>query len=158
MKYLLRTLLILTLVPLLASTSYSQSGLPVVVVMPSAQSSVAFTPCYIKGGTGTLADTTNHANCKATPGNFYGFRAINTSATLAYLKMYDLATDPTCSSATGFIESIPIPASATGAGAIEPSNSPIAYAAGIAYCVTGGSASTDNSAPPAGVFITLKTK
>jgi hypothetical protein len=125
---------------------------------PSPDAITAASACYVKSGTGTLNDTTNHANCKASAGNLYGVRAINTSATLAYLKLYNLTTDPTCSSATGFIESIPIPAQATGAGFIDPANLAINYTTGIGYCVTGAGANTDNSAPPAGVYITLKYK
>ena len=82
-------------------------------------------------------------------------RAVNTTATLAYLRLYNLTTDPTCSSATGFIESIPIPASATGAGFIDPGPLGVAYTTGIGYCVTGGSGNTDNSAPVAGVFVSI---
>jgi hypothetical protein len=114
--------------------------------------------CYVKAGTGTLADTTNHANCKASAGNLYGVRAVNTSATIAYLRLYNLATDATCTSATGFVESIPIPALATAYALVDTGSVPIGYAVGIAYCVTGAGASTDNSAPPAGVYITLKVK
>src|ERR1035438_171369 len=68
------------------------------------------------------AASTNATVCKASAGNVYGFRFVNTTATLYYLRMYNLTSGPTCSSATGFVESIPIPASATGAGivAIEP--------------------------------------
>jgi hypothetical protein len=124
----------------------------------SPTANAASVGCYIKAGVGTLADTTNHANCKNTAGNFYGFRAVNTSATLAYLRMYNLTTDPVCTVATGFVESIPIPASATGAGAIDTSVIPINYPTGIGYCVTGGGGNTDNTAPPAGVYITIKYK
>ena len=120
-------------------------------------SSQAATPCYVQSGTGTTAST-NAANCKASAGNFFGVRAINTSASLAYLRMYNSSGTPTCSSATGFIESIPIPASTTGAGIVSMSMFPIAYTTGIAYCVTGGGANTDNTNAPAGVFITLVTK
>lgn len=112
------------------------------------------TPCYVQGGTGTLNNTTNHANCKATAAIFKGVRAINTTGTLAYVRTYNLATDATCSSATGFVESIPVPASTTGAGVIDVLSN-FAYSTGLAYCVTGGSSSTDNTAPPAGVMITL---
>jgi hypothetical protein len=129
-------------------------GLPLQAQMVTALSPA--TGCYVKSGTGTVADTTNHASCSAVPTQMYTIRAVNTSATLAYLRLYNLATDPTCSSATGYVESIPIPASTAGAGLADPSAVPIAYTTGLGYCVTGGSGSTDNTAPPAGVFITIK--
>ena len=113
--------------------------------------------CYVNAGVGTTAST-NATNCKNIPGNFYGFRAINTTATLAYLRMYNLNAAPTCSSATGFVESIPIPALATGAGAIDTSTLPIGYTTGIGFCVTGGGGNTDNTNAPVGVFITVKYK
>ena len=43
-----------------------------------------------------------------------GNRWVVTDYTLYYLRLYDLQLAPTCSSATGFIRSIPIPASAIG--------------------------------------------
>lgn len=110
------------------------------------------TPCYIKSGTGTTNDNTNHANCKSTSATYLGGRALNLTGTNAYLKLYNLATDASCGTATGFVETIPIPASATGWIDIF---SDFTYSAGLAYCVVGGNTNTDNSAPPAGVFITL---
>jgi hypothetical protein len=113
--------------------------------------------CYVGTGTGTTAST-NSAFCKASSGNFYGVRAVNTTSTLAYLRLYNATSAPTCSSATNFIESIPVPASATGAGFQFVSPIPIGYSTGIAYCVTGGGANTDNTNAPAGVYITLYYK
>src|SRR5262249_50731084 len=94
------------------------------------------TPCYVKSGTGTVNDTSNHANCKSSSGTFKGLRAINTSATLAYVRMYNSSSDPTCSSSTGFVESIPVPASSTGAGIVDVL-SVYTYSTGVSYCVTG---------------------
>jgi hypothetical protein len=116
--------------------------------------------CYLKGGTGSLADTTNHANCKNANAALYGIRAINTGAAKAYLRLYNLATDPTCSSATGFLESIPIPADVAGSGGAGFIDSHpqmlYSFSAGLAYCLTGGGGNTDNTAPPAGVYVTLQ--
>jgi len=98
------------------------------------------------------AASTNATNCKASAGNFYGFRAINTTATLYYLRMYNLASAPTCSSATGWVESIPIPASTSGAGIVSFNIHSENYSTGIGYCFTGGSSSTDNTNAATGVF------
>ena len=43
-----------------------------------------------------LANTTNSTNVKATFGQAYVIRASNNGATIAYLKLYDKATAPTC--------------------------------------------------------------
>jgi len=98
------------------------------------------------------AASTNATNCKAFAGNVYGFRFVNTTATIYYLRMYNLAAAPTCSSATGFVESIPIPASTSGGGivSIEPMGE--GYSTGIGFCLTGGSSSTDNTNAGTGVF------
>jgi hypothetical protein len=104
------------------------------------------------------AASTNATNCKTSAGNVYGFRFVNTTATVYYLRMYNTSSSPTCSSATGFIESIPIPASATGAGivSIEPMGE--GYSTGISFCFTGGSSSTDSSNAATGVFGTVLYK
>lgn len=79
----------------------------------------------------------------------------NTSGALGFLKLYDLAGAPTCSSATGLKHVYPIPFSASNAGGfVIPI--PIvgeAYALGIGFCVTGGQSDTDNSNGPAGISI-----
>ena len=104
------------------------------------------------------AASTNATNCKNAAGNVYGFRFINTTGTIYYLRMYNLTTSPTCSSATGFVESIPIPASTSGAGFafLEPMGE--AYTTGISFCFTGGSSSTDNTNAATGVFGTILYK
>lgn len=126
-------------------TAFDANGNPIIATLQ---------PCYIKSGTGTTNDMTNHANCKASAGTFFGARAINTTGTIAYLRMYNLASDPTCSSATGFVESLPIPANTTGAGFIDIFSA-FAYTTGISYCVTANGANNDNNAPVAGVYITI---
>lgn len=101
------------------------------------------------------AASNNATNCKGSAGNVYGFRFVNTTGTIYYLRMYNSSSSPTCSSATGFIESIPIPASTGGAGlvAIEPMGE--GYSTGIGFCLTGGSSSTDNTNAATGVFGTV---
>lgn len=130
------------------------SNQPILTFGAGALSSTTYSAsmCDIKSGTGTIADTTNHALCKAGAANVYGYWAINTTGTLAYLRTYDTGSDPTCSNATNFKRSFPIPASTSGAGFVLPFPVPIGYANGVGYCITGGGSSTDNTAPPAGVF------
>jgi hypothetical protein len=95
---------------------------------------------------------------KNAAGNVYGFRFVNTTATIYYLRMYNASSAPTCSSGTGFVESIPIPASTSGAGFafLEPMGE--AYTTGIGFCLTGGSSSTDNTNAAVGVFGTILYK
>jgi hypothetical protein len=110
----------------------------------------------LSGGTDCVLITTastNATTCKASAGNLYGYEFINTTATLAYVRLYNLAANPTCSSATGFIRSIPVPASATGAGLARDFTVPVNYTTGIAFCVTGGGSSTDNTNAVAGVYL-----
>jgi hypothetical protein len=109
--------------------------------------------CYLQS-----AASTNATNCKASAGNFYGVRAINTTATLYYLRLYNLSSAPTCSSATGFIESIPIPANTTGAGIVAIEIIPTGYTTGIGFCFTGGGSSTDNTNAATGVYLKILYK
>lgn len=91
-----------------------------------------------------------------------GMNLLNTTTTIYYLRMYDSAGAPTCSSATGFVRTWPIPpaGAAGGAGGIAAALSPsgVAVTAGLSFCVTGGPTSTDNTNAAVGVFINLDYK
>lgn len=101
----------------------------------------------------TSAATNNSTNVKASAGRVSSISVINTTATLYYLRLYNLAAAPTCSSATGFLVSLPIPASTTGAGlSISFPNGGIAFDTGIGYCITAGSGGTDNTSAATGLF------
>jgi hypothetical protein len=116
-------------------------------------SAIATSACYL-----VSAASTNATNCKSTAGNLYGARFINTTATVYFLRLYNTAAAPTCSSATGFIESIPIPASTTGAGFMWTPTYPINYTTGIGYCFTAGGGSTDNTNAATGVYGAIQYK
>ena len=109
--------------------------------------------CYI-----TSAASTNATNCKASAGQIYGYDLVNTTATLHYLRLYNLASSPTCSSATGFVRTIPIAASTTGAGIARDIAQGEAYGTGIGFCLTGGGSSTDNTNAATGVYIAIHYK
>lgn len=102
--------------------------------------------------------STNAANVKASAGNLYGIHAVNTTASLAYLRLYNASGSPTCSSATGFVESIPIPASTSGAGIVIPFPVGKAFTTGIAHCITGGGSSTDNTNAGASIYVGMEYK
>ena len=106
----------------------------------------------------TSAASTNSTNVKNAAGQVYLIRAVNTTSTLYYLRMYNASAAPTCSSATNFVETIPIPASASGAGIVIPQYMGQTYATGISYCLTGGGSSTDNTNAATGVYLTILYK
>lgn len=106
----------------------------------------------------TSAASTNSTNVKNAAGQVYLIRAVNTTSTLYFLRMYNASAAPTCSSATNFIETIPIPASASGAGIVIPQYMGQTYATGISYCLTGGGSSTDNTNAATGVYLTILYK
>lgn len=100
----------------------------------------------------------NSTNIKTSAGTIYDISIVNTTATLYYVKLYNLASAPTCSSATGFIESIPVPASTTGAGIVRTFPVGRAYSTGIGFCITAGGTSTDNTSAATGVFLSIGYK
>ena len=105
------------------------------------------------------AASTNSTNIKAAAGTLCGGTVINTTATLYYLRLYNLSSAPTCSSATGFVATYPIPASATGNGTLIGLGTFGAdFSTGIGFCLTGGGTSTDNTNAATGVYINLAYK
>jgi hypothetical protein len=107
----------------------------------------------------TSAASTNATNVKASAGTLCGGTVINTTATLYYLRFYNLASSPTCSSSTGFVATFPIPASTSGNGTvIDFGTFGAALGTGIGYCLTGGGSSTDNTNAATGVYINLGYK
>jgi hypothetical protein len=101
------------------------------------------------------AASNNATNCKAAAGNFYGVDVVNTTTTTYYLRLYNTSSAPTCSSATGFIRSIPIPpaaASGQAGGIVRMSPLPVNYGTGLSYCLTGGASSTDNTSAATGIY------
>lgn len=127
-----------------------------VTVNPAAATTGGCTPYHLSGGT---AASNNSTNIKSSAGTLCSLTAINTTATVYYLRMYNSAAAPTCSSATGAVHTYPIPASATGAGLTIPLGAfGEAYGTGIGFCVTGGGADTDNTSAATGVYIEASYK
>ena len=99
--------------------------------------------------------TTNATNIKPAAGQLVGAVCINTTATLYYLKFYDLASvAPTCNS-TPVVLSFPCPfgASSAGGGFVIPMPQPTQFLNGIGMCLTGGIADTDNTSAATGVAV-----
>jgi hypothetical protein len=133
-----------------AVTSSIPSGSNLIgYVTPAPTAGQGCTAYHLSGG--TTASTNSNA-IKASTGTLCELTIISTSATLGYLKLYNL-TSATCSSATGLVHVIPIPASATGGGFVRSMAMGEAYGTGISYCVTGGGGDTDNTNAPTGIFI-----
>jgi len=98
------------------------------------------------------ANTTNATSVKATFGQVYAIDVSNNSANLAYLKLYDKASAPTCGTDTPVARFL-VPATAAG-GRIQVSISAgLAFGTGIGYCLTGAIADNDTTAVAASAYI-----
>jgi len=98
--------------------------------------------------------STNATNVKAAAGTLHSITAVNTTATIYYLKIYDKATAPTCGTDTP-VQTYPVPASATGAGLTVNPFPGFAFTSGIGFCLTGGIADADTASAATGVAINL---
>ena len=87
----------------------------------------------------------NSTNIKAAAGFVYWVLAENNSATVNYLRFYNTASAPTCTSATGLVTQIQIPASTSVGGINLALPYPMQFLLGIGICVTSGYATTDNT-------------
>ena len=90
----------------------------------------------------------------------YSLTITGLNSTAAYVRIYDTTAAPTCSSATGAMHTYPVIGSATAQGGMIvplPSQGE-AYINGLGFCITGGSADTDNSAAVAGVIVNASFK
>lgn len=88
------------------------------------------------------ASGTNATNVKAAPGNLYSIVAVNTSASLKYLKIYNLAVAPTVGT------SVPVqvyPLAASGGGVSLSLATGLSLNTGIALATTGGAADADTT-------------
>lgn len=91
------------------------------------------------------AASTNATSLKASAGQLGFIYAINLNAAVRYLKLYNKASAPTVGTDTP-IATLPIPASATGAGFMIPIPGGVNFTTGIAYALTTGVADSDTGA------------
>jgi hypothetical protein len=138
----------------------SQGGAVLSVSNPAFTQSVAGTTGGATPYHYLSAASTNATNVKATAGTLYSLSLINTTATLYYLRLYDIATSaPTCSSATGVVHNIPIPANTAGAGVVlNMDGVGMLFANGIGFCLTGAFSDTDTTNAATGVAVNLTYK
>ncbi len=101
------------------------------------------------------AASTNATSVKASAGQVGFIYAVNLNAAVRYLKLYNKASAPTVGTDTP-IATLPIPASATGAGFMMPIPDGVTFTTGIAYATTTGAADSDTGAVAANeIFIFL---
>jgi len=101
------------------------------------------------------AASTNATSVKASAGVLYGLIAFNLNAAVRYLKLYNKASAPTVGTDTP-VMTVPVPASATGAGFVLPIPPGVDFTTGIAFALTTGSADADTAAVGAGdLFVHL---
>lgn len=113
---------------------------------PAVATTGGATPAYY-----ISAASNNSTNIKASAGQIYYLTAINTTATLKYIRLYDSGSAPTCTSSTGVVFYSPIPAnSTTGAGFVVPIPPGITFSNGLGFCITGAAGVTDNTSTAAG--------
>lgn len=104
------------------------------------------------------AASTNATNVKNSAGTLCSFTAINTTATVYYLKFYNTSSSPTCNSST-VVSTFPVPASTAGAGVvINLGPYGFAFSTGISFCLTGGIADNDNTSAATGVALSYSYK
>lgn len=107
------------------------------------------------------AASNNATNVKAVAGTVYSVTVVNTTTSLGFLRLYDTASTPTCSSSVGVVQNYPVPfgASSAGGGLTLNPEVGLAFFNGIGICFTGGPlADNDNSNAFTGVAINLGYK
>jgi hypothetical protein len=91
------------------------------------------------------AATTNATSVKASAGVLYCIVAFNLNAAVRYLKLYNKASAPTVGTDTP-VMTVPIPASATGAGFVLPIPPGVDFSTGLAFALTTAAADADTGA------------
>ncbi len=100
------------------------------------------------------AATTNSTSIKGTPGQIISIVAINTSLSVVYLKLYDLAAAPTCNSSTVKLTfPVPFGSSNSGGGFVVSLPQAAQFLNGIGMCLTGGINDNDNTAAVTGIAV-----
>jgi len=137
-----------------AVTPVSMTTLPAFTSTPTFNNGMAATGGCTPFATVVSAASTNPTLIVAGAHTLCSLEIQNPGAvgsTVGYVRMYDLGTSPTCSSSTGAGAS----RAAIGSGGMIAHLPPvgIAYANGIALCITGGPTTTDNTSAPAGILV-----
>ncbi len=102
------------------------------------------------------AATDNATSVKGTSGQLVTVVAINTTATLYYLKFYDTAAVPACDT-TAVALTIPVPfgTSSSGGGVVISPQEAARFLSGIGICLVAGIADNDDTSAATGVAIDI---
>jgi hypothetical protein len=128
----------------------SGTALPVsgtVSANPAAATSGGATPYSL-----IAAASTNSTLISAGAHQLYGIQVFNNSSTIAYLKLYDKATPPTCNSDTPVLRFM-VPGNAGGSGFVVPVSVGAVFTLGLGLCLTGGIADNDNTSVAATTYL-----
>ena len=104
------------------------------------------------------AASNNATNVKNAAGTVYSITVTQSTTTAMELKLYNLSTSPTCSSATGIVDNIPIPSNATSPGYHLTFPVGRAFSAGIGFCLVAfgaPAADTDNANAATGATVSF---
>lgn len=97
--------------------------------------------------------STNATSVQNGPTRVTMWAPVNTTATIAYIHVYDVTTVGFACGGVTEKHIIPVPASATGAGIAPPMTEAELYSSGLNFCVTGSGAAGDTSNAVAGVYV-----
>lgn len=99
------------------------------------------------------ANSNNSTSLKGSAGTVYSLQLYNDSANIAYVKLYNKATAPTCGTDTPVV-SIGIPGNTSlgGNNVTLAGNLGVAFGTGIGYCIVTGKANNDNTSVAASVY------
>lgn len=103
------------------------------------------------------AVSTNATLVKGGQSLVFTISAVNTTTTLYYLKLYDKGTTPTCNT-DPVVFMTPLPASATGGSIVIPFPTGLIFDLGVGFCITAGSADSDNANAATGVTVGFAVK
>ena len=119
------------------------------------QCSEGTNPYTLPTGTAVNQPFVIATNVKASPGVLWDVTIIQTTTTLGDFRLYDSASAPTCSSATGVVGNYPVQSNATSPGLHLPFPAGKKFVNGIAFCLTGAVADNDNTNFVTGVQLNL---
>jgi hypothetical protein len=151
----MRTFLKAFCAALIAAIFVAVPALPQTPVVIQAGTSGGCTAYHLAGGT---TASTNSNLIKAGAGTLCDLVVTNTTAVIYYVRLYDLAVAPTCSSATGVKHVFPIQIAANDGLLVRPIPLGESYAAGIGFCVTAAGTDTDNTNAATGVYVEASYK
>lgn len=144
---MLKKMLAAALAALLAVPALAQQPPNPVTLEPNVQ---GITPSHTMS-----AATTNSTLIAAGRHGMYGLNAINTSGAIAYIKLYNKATAPTCGTDTPVVV---FPIAAT-TGSIQKGFAlPVLFSLGIGLCITALVANADTTAVGTGISVDVGYK